>query len=175
MRSGSYLVRRGRGEALWHPAEHSVALAGLSLAIATAIGVALMVDSFRIDFSQMLDHRLKYDLIAQGDNTALSNFTVTNKTSTLADRVQVYRNTDIRVKGLSMELNTTRMDAFESSRYGYSGSLAIQDILLSEQAARSLQLSVGDALTVAGETMTISGPFSALGDLKPSLIVDAVS
>ena len=169
---GSYLLRIGIREALWHPAELSVALAGLSLAIATAIGVALMVDSFRIDFSQMLDHRLKYDLIAQGDNTALSNFTVTNKTSTLADRVQVYRNTDIRVKGLSMELNTTRMDAFESSRYGYSGSLAIQDILLSEQAARSLQLSVGDALTVAGETMTISGTFSAFGDLKPRLIVD---
>ena len=119
------------------PSELSVALAGLSLAIATAIGVALMVDSFRIDFSQMLDHRLKYDLIAQGDNTALSNFTVTNKTSTLADRVQVYRNTDIRVKGLSMELNTTRMDAFESSRYGYSGSLATHDMLAQRTGRQS--------------------------------------
>jgi putative ABC transport system permease protein len=71
-----------------------------------------------------------------------------------------------------MELDISRMDAFESSRYGYSRSLASNGILLSEQAARSLQLSVGDALTVAGETMTISGMFSAFGDLKPRLIVD---
>ena len=169
---GSYLLRVGVREALWHPAELSVALAGLSLAIATAIGVALMVDSFRVDFSQMLDHRLKYDLIAQGDKTALKTFANINKTATLADRIQVYRNTDIRVNGLSMELDISRMDAFESSRYGYSRSLASNGILLSEQAARSLQLSIGDALTVAGETMTISGMFSAFGDLKPRLIVD---
>jgi putative ABC transport system permease protein len=169
---GSYLLRIGAREALWQPAELSVALAGLSLAIATAIGVALMVDSFRVDFSQMLDHRLKYDLIAQGDKTALNTFANTNMPATLADRIQVSRNTDIRVNGLSMELNITRMDAFESSRYGYSRSLASNRILLSEQAARSLQLSVGDTLTVTGETMAISGMFSAFGDLKPRLIVD---
>jgi len=172
---GSYLLRIGVREALWHPAELNVALAGLSLAIATAIGVALMVDSFRVDFSRMLDHRLKYDLIAQGDKTALSKFATTKKATTLAERIQIYRNTDVRVNGLSMELNTTRMDAFESSRYGYNRSLAMQDILLSEQAAKSLQLSVGDALTVAGKTITISGIFSAFGDLKPRLIVDDLS
>jgi len=169
---GSYLLRIGVREALWHPAELSVALAGLSLAIATAIGVALMVDSFRVDFSQMLDHRLKYDLIAQGDKAALGKFVTTKNTTKLADRIQVYRNTDVRVNGLSMELNFTRMDTFESSRYGYNGALDSRDILLSEQAARSLQLSVGDPLTVAGKTIKISGIFSSFGDLKPRLIAD---
>jgi putative ABC transport system permease protein len=33
-------------------------------------------------------------------------------------------------------------------------------------------LSVGDFLTVAGETMTISGLFSSFGDLKPRLVID---
>lgn len=169
---GPYLLRIGVREALWHPGELSVALAGLSLAIATAIGVALMVDSFRVDFSQMLDHRLKYDLIAQGDANALSRIAHTNAPVTYPDRLQVYRKTNIRVNGLSMELNITRMDAFESSRYGYNSSLAVNDILLSEQAGRALRLSVGDALTVSGEAMTISGLFSAFGDLKPRLIVD---
>jgi putative ABC transport system permease protein len=172
MIGGSYLLRVGIREALWHPGELSVAIAGLSLAIATAIGVALMVDSFRVDFSQMLDHRLKYDLIAQGDATALNRIVHTNNPVVLADRLQVYRQANIRVNGLSMELNITRMDAFESSRYGYSRSLAINDILLSEQAATALRLSVGDPLTVSGEAMTISGLFSAFGDLKPRLIVD---
>ena len=172
MIGGSYLLRIGAREALWHPGELSVAIAGLSLAIATAIGVALMVDSFRVDFSQMLDHRLKYDLIAQGDATALNELAHTNEPLTLASRVQVYRNTDIRVNGLSMELNTTRMDAFESSRYGYGASLATNNILLSEQAGKALRLSVGDTLAVSGGTMTVSGLFSAFGDLKPRLIVD---
>jgi len=169
---GSYLLRIGVREALWHPGELSVALAGLALAIATSIGVALMVDSFRVDFSQMLDHRLKYDLIAQGDANALSKIAHTNEPVTYPDRLQVYRKTNIRVNGLSMELNITRMDAFESSRYGYGKSLGINDILLSEQAGRALRLSVGDELTVSGEAMTISGLFSAFGDLKPRLIVD---
>ena len=169
---GSYLLRIGVREALWHPRELSVAIAGLSLAIATAIGVALMVDSFRVDFSRMLDHRLKYDLIAQGDTAALNKIAKTNESTPLADRVQVYSKTDIRVNGLSMELNVQRMDAFESTRYSYSTSLATNDMLVSEQAARALQLSVGDFLTVAGETMTISGLFSSFGDLKPRLVID---
>ena len=169
---GSYLLRIGVREALWHPRELSVALAGLSLAIATSIGVALMVDSFRVDFSQMLDHRLKYDLIAEGDETALSGLVHTNKSATLADRQQVYRQANMRVNGLLIELNITRMDPFESSRYGFNRSLAINEVLISEQASRALQLSVGDRLTVSGEAMTISGLFSAFGDLKPRLIVD---
>ena len=169
---GSYLLRVGVREALWHPGEISVAIAGLSLAIATAIGVALMVDSFRVDFSQMLDHRLKYDLIAQGDDTALNRIAHSNELAALADRVQVYRAADIRVNGLLMTLNITRMDAFESSRYGYGRNLASNDILVSEQAGSALGLSVGDALTVSGKATTIAGLFSAFGDLKPRLIVD---
>jgi putative ABC transport system permease protein len=169
---GSYLMRIGVREALWHPRELSVAIAGLSLAIATAIGVALMVDSFRVDFSQMLDHRLKYDVIAQGDAATLNKIAAKNEVARLYDRKQIYRTTDIRVAGLLMQLDITRMDAFESSRYGYSRNLATNDILVSEQAGRALQLSVGEQLTVAGEVMTVAGLFSAFGDLKPRIIVD---
>ena len=172
MISGSYLMRIGVREALWHPGELSIAITGLALAIATAIGVALMVDSFRVDFNQMLDHRLKYDLVAQGDETTLGRLSDSNNPITLADRIQVYRQANLRVNGLSMELNITRMDGFESSRYGYDGNLGIHEILLSEQAARALQLSAGDLLTVSGETMTVAGQFSAFGDLQPRLIVN---
>jgi len=175
MVGGSYLLRVGIREALWHPRELSVALAGLSLAIATAIGVALMVDSFRVDFSQMLDHRLKYDVVAQSDARALTTIARSNKPVANSDRLQIYQQTDLRVNGLSMELNSTPMDTFEASRYGFNRSLAINEILLSEQASRVLGLSVGDALTVSGETMTIVGLFSAFGDLKPRIIVDESS
>ena len=130
MISGSYLMRIGVREALWHPGELSIAITGLALAIATAIGVALMVDSFRVDFNQMLDHRLKYDLVAQGDETTLGRLSDSNNPITLADRIQVYRQANLRVNGLSMELNITRMDGFESSRYGYDGSLGPDSLLM---------------------------------------------
>ena len=169
---GSYLLRVGLREALWHPEELSVSLAGLSLAIATAIGVGLMVDSFRLDFSQMLDHRLKYDVIAEGDAGMLSQLIAGSELTSAASRVQVYSSTEIRVDGRLMELNVTRMDAFESTRYGHDQRLDRDEALLSEQAARALGRSTGDTLTVAGKTVRVAGVFSAFGDLKPRLIVD---
>ena len=47
---GPYLARLSVREAIWYPQDLSVALAGLTLAVATAIGVGLMIDSFRQDF-----------------------------------------------------------------------------------------------------------------------------
>ncbi|MDA0977593.1 MAG: ABC transporter permease, partial [Proteobacteria bacterium] len=167
---GSYLLRVAIREALWHPGELSVALAGLALAVATAIGVSLMVDSFRLDFSQMLDHRLKYDVIAEGEATALN--AIADADSTAATRLQVYRQGNIRVNGISAELNVTRMDAFEASRYGFNRELEDREVLLSEQAGRALQRSVGDSLSVSGTPMTVAGLFSAFGDLQPRLIID---
>ena len=38
-----------------------------------------------------------------------------------------------------------------------AASLATNEILLSEQAGKALALSVGDTLTVSGETMTSQG------------------
>ncbi len=172
---GSYLLRVGLREALWHPEELSVSLAGLSLAIATAIGVGLMVDSFRLDFSQMLDHRLKYDVIAEGDSEMLNQLTAQSELTSAASRTQVYQSTEIRVDGRLMELNVTRMDGFESTRYGYDQGLDRDEALLSEQAARALGRSTGDTLTVAGETVLVAGIFSAFGDLKPRLIIDDAS
>ncbi len=172
---GPYLLRVGLRESLWHPRELSVSLGGLSLAVATAIGVGLMVDSFRLDFSRMLDHRLKYDVIAEGDAAMLKQLLKQPSLESATDRVQVYRSTDIRVDGRLMELNATRMDTFESTRYGYDQALSGNEILLSEQAARALGRTVGDELKVAGETVIISGTFSAFGDLKPRLIADDAS
>jgi putative ABC transport system permease protein len=169
---GSYLMRVGVREALWHPAELSVALAGLSLSIATAIGVGLMVDSFRLDFSQMLDHRLKYDVIAEGNPTSLDAVIKAPGTVHKTSRIQRYRNADIRVNGALVELNVTHMDAFESSRYAHGKRLGQNEVLLSEQAARSLDVAPKETLRILGETMTVAGTFSAFGDLKPRLIVD---
>ena len=43
--------------------EVSAALGALLIATGTAMGIALMVDSFRVAFDDMLDLRLKADLV----------------------------------------------------------------------------------------------------------------
>ena len=172
---GAYLIRVGVREALWHPEELSVALAGLSLSIATAIGVGLMVDSFRLDFSQMLDHRLKYDVIAEGKPAALDALIKASGSVQQAGRTQHYRKADLRIDGTLVELAVTRMDAFESSRYAHDKRLGDSEVLLSEQAARTLDVLPQETLRILGETMTVAGTFSAFGDLKPRLIVNEQS
>ena len=169
---GPYLIRIGIREALWHPAELSVALAGLALSIATAIGVGLMIDSFRLDFTQMLDHRLKYDVVTEGDPAALDALVKTPELANQAIRVQRYRTADIRVEGALVELNLTRMDAFESARYAYRKGLGQSEVLLSEQAAKTFDVLPQETLKILGNTVTVVGIFSAFGDLKPRVIAD---
>ncbi|MDG2278725.1 MAG: hypothetical protein P8L31_12255, partial [Pseudomonadales bacterium] len=56
--TGSLLLRMSLREVVWFPRDVWIALSGLILAVATAVGVSLMVDSFRAEFSQMLEQRL---------------------------------------------------------------------------------------------------------------------
>ena len=132
---------------------------------------ALPFHSFRLDFSQMLDHRLKYDVIAEGNPASLEALIKAPGSVAQASRIQHYRNADIRVDGALVELNVTHMDAFESSRYAHDKRLGDSEVLLSEQAARTLGVLPQETLRILGETMTVAGTFSAFGDLKPRLII----
>jgi putative ABC transport system permease protein len=60
------LLRLGVREAIWRPEVVSVALAALALAVATSMGVGLMVESLRADFARMMDQRLSGDLYVSG-------------------------------------------------------------------------------------------------------------
>ena len=59
------LARASLREAIWYPKDTTIAFAALSLAVATAIGVGLMIDSFRKDFDEFLQARLTYDLVVE--------------------------------------------------------------------------------------------------------------
>ena len=167
--SGPYLARLSAREAIWYPQDMGVALAGLILAVATAVGVGLMVDSFREDFARMLERRLSYDLVAEGEPRALSamNGWLAKRETT---RVQTYRDVELRVGGIPMSLTATRLDAQELARYGHAGAAPETGVLLSEQGARALGLGVGDAMPgVPGEVLRV---FSSFGDVTPRMIVD---
>ncbi len=169
--SGPYLARLSVREAVWYPQDLAVALAGLVLAVATAIGVGLMVDSFREDFSRMLERRLSYDLVVQGDAQALTHAAAQLRADASVTRLQVYREKDLRLQGVPMQIISSRYDQAETARYGLSRALAADEVLLSEQGARVLGVAGGDMLSVAGHELRVAAIFSSFGDLQPRLLV----
>ena len=58
---GGLLTRLAVREATWFEGDVATALGALVLAVATSVGVGLMVDSFKIDFERMLTQRLAHD------------------------------------------------------------------------------------------------------------------
>ncbi|XOV84366.1 MAG: ABC transporter permease [bacterium] len=168
---GPLLVRLSLREAIWYPRDMGVALAGLILAVATAIGVSLMVDSFRSDFERMLGQRLSYDLVVAGPAQDLQALQQVLLDLPEVRRVQSYRQDQLRVAGVPMHIVASRTDTLEMSRYDYARALAADEILISEQAARALDLGAGDVLPLGKVDFKVVKVFSSFGDVTPRLIV----
>ncbi len=170
---GSLLMRLSVREVLWYATELGVAIVGLALALASAIGVGLMVDSFRSDFAAMLDRRLSYDFVVEGDARLLAQAerklvdTMGDKTA----RLQRYYSTVVRSGTVPIELVATRMDALEAQRYGIDRALEPSEVLVSEQLSRALDLRVGDALTLFARERRVRGVFSSFGDVQPRALL----
>ena len=169
---GPYLARLSLRESIWYPQEVGAALSGLILAVATAIGVGLMVESFRADFAAMLERRLDYDMVAEGDHAALAALEQKIASNSSVNRYQVYRDTEIRIRGLPVSLRVARVDDQEARRYGEFDALTATEVLLSEQAARMLDLDVGSTIKADDSLMSVAGIFSGFGDVQPRVVLD---
>lgn len=164
------LWRMSLRDVLWHPRDLAVALSGLTLAIATAMGVGVMVDSFRADFSSMLERRLTYDTQITGPANELQTL-VTELRSRPLSRMQTYHEMRSRVGDLPVTLVSTRLDAFETARYGYTAPLAGNEVLVSEQLARTLGLGPGSMVSLGEKEARVAGVFQSFGDIAPRIIV----
>ena len=169
---GRLLWRLSARELFWYPRDLSVSVGGLVLAVATAMGVGLMVDSFRADFAEMLERRLSYDFVADGRSEDLASVAAGLAGDARVARLQRYVDRDVRVLGVRIEQTDTHLDAFETKRYGLDRLVADDEVLVSEQlakalGARGLNVSVGQ--TVAGRR--IAGTFRSFGDMQPRMIV----
>ncbi len=167
---GPLLWVLGFRETVWHPGDLTVAIGGLGLAVATAIGVGLMVDSFRADFDRFLTQRLSYEVVVEGPKDALRVFSHDRARDNA--ETQVYREGEIRVGGVPTELRVADLNVFEAARYGHDGVLSASTVLVSEQLARTASLEAGDSFTVAGVTSRVAGVFPGFGDIAPRLVVD---
>ena len=131
-------------------AEIHVAVGALSVAVAAAIGIGVMVESFRRDFVAMLDQRLWEGIhvetaAAPSDAPSLESL----RTFPGVIDVRVYARGPATVNALPADVLLTRGDVAEARRYGYGGAFP-QAVLLNETGARALDVGPGDTVRVAG-------------------------
>ena len=170
--SGPLLLRMSVREVVWYPRDLSIALAGLSLAIASAIGVGLMVDSFRAEFATMLKQRLSYDYVVEGQAEELQDLHTALVGDAGVTRSRLYWQQNIRSNHGPIEVLVTEVDESEARRYGYTQPLAEGQVLVSEQwlqQAPGVSDRTSEAL-LAGKAFDVVGVFKSFGDLTPRVI-----
>ena len=169
---GHLLLRMSLREVVWFPRDLWVALGGLVMAVATAIGVSLMIASFRVEFADMLDQRLSYDYSVEGNAVALIELEEHLKDQKGIDWMQLYFEENARIDGQRVQIDYARFDDFEARRYGLDRALRVDEVLVSEQAARLLAVGPMDSLEVGDRTYQVVRVFKSFGDLLPRVLLD---
>ena len=150
-----------------------LALGALSIASAVAIGMGLMVESLRRDFTAMLDTSLWEGVYA----------TMTDATAVDADWLRALRGVrDVRrygeaagwLDGAPAALRFADLDAVETARYGFAGPLT-ERALANEAAASQAGAGNGDTVSVrVGNeriAMSIAHVFTDYRSASPRLIL----
>ena len=127
--------------------ELRLALGALSVAVATAMGMGLMVESLRHDFTAMLDERLWPGVYvnAHGSVTATDIAWIAAQPGVQA--VHRYADVDAGLFRGPATVSLATLTADETRRYAFSGQLSTRG-MVNEVGARLFGLSVGDTVTV---------------------------
>ena len=168
---GRVLLRMGLRDAVWYPRVIGVALAALTLAVATSIAIGLMVESFRLDFVRMLDIRLAGDLYLRGEPLEISQARRWLEAQPEVVRVRASGVVRGRAGGRPVELSYADYDAGQMQRYGYNKALGDSQILISERLSRQVGAGAGDLLEVAGGEFEVVHVFPGFGDPVPRVLV----
>ena len=148
------------------------AINALSIAVATAIGIGLMLASFRSEFLLLLDQRLSIDL-------HLSNASQIKIEELLTlegvEKVSAYRRGEGQINQFPFDIVGANIDVDEAVRYGHSESL-VDSVLINETSALRYGLSEGEVghLRVAGqedEEVSIARVFKDYGEPRARVIV----
>ena len=160
--------------------EVGVAVSALSIAVAAAIGIDAMVESFRRDFATLLDRfhfdalRIEFAAPEYADDEAMRWLRALPGVAS----VRRYGNAEVLLNGRAASLRTGPDDALEARRYGRAGALG-DAVLLSESGARRLAVGVGDQVRIDGGSgereATIAGLFSDYGAAVPRIVASAPS
>ncbi len=168
----SLLAAIGGRELLKFPRDLAVAIAALTLAVATSIAIGLMVDSFRLDFARMLDHRLADDVYIRAAGRDISAVAQALRADPSINAVIPSGAIRSRVNGRPVELGYGDFDERASARYGRSTALTSGQGLASEKLLRLTSAATGDQLRIADHQVIVAGSFPGFGDVLPRLLVN---
>ena len=151
-----------------------LAINALSIAVATAIGIGLMLVSFRNEFTALLDQRLVNDLhLANATEVDVMEL----ESVASIHSVRTYRRGVAQLNGKPVHLVATTLDEFERTRYGYNGDVS-QGILINEIAARTYELQIGERVAIdigvnSGNVVPILHIFKDYGEIRSRAIVSS--
>ena len=156
--------------------EIHIAVGALSVAVAAAIGIGIMVESFRRDFVAMLDQRLWEGIhVETATRNAPPNLEWLRTAPGVTD-VRMYARAPVSADGVSAHVVLTRGDPPEAHRYGYASAFP-QGVLLNESGARTLGVGAGDTVRLAGgrgaRAVEVAHVFRDYGAPGPRLIAAA--
>ena len=137
--------------------EVKLALSALSIASAAAIGMGLMVDSLRGDFTAMLEQRLWSGVyLGGGEETPIAYDWDWIGSLAGVRQVRRYGDFDAHLLEGRAQVTVADLDAAEAARYGYPTALT-HGGLLNEVGARLLGLAAGDSVVVyaGGDTAQV--------------------
>ncbi|MDE0419531.1 MAG: FtsX-like permease family protein [Gammaproteobacteria bacterium] len=129
--------------------EIRLALGALSVAAAVAIGMGLMVESLRRDFTEMLDVRLAPGIYIETEaDVAASELDAIRDLAGVRD-ARRYGIASARVAQGPVDVRLAELDATETARYGFQGALEGR-AMLNEVGARLYGIRAGDTITMIG-------------------------
>ena len=182
IRAGVFALKRFRStsinltmdlrNALTTASDIRLAINALSIAVATAIGIGLMLVSFKTEFTALLDQRLVNDLhLSDATESDVAELELLAS----IDSVRTYRHGVAQFDGIPVHLVATTLDEFERRRYGYDGDIS-QGIFINEIAARTHGFQLGDFVQIniildADQELPILHIFKDYGEIRSRAIV----
>ena len=135
--------------------EIRLALGALSVAAAVAIGMGLMVESLRRDFTEMLEVRLAPGIYIETESdVSASELDAIRDLAGVRD-ARRYGIASARVAQGPLDVRVAELDATETARYGFEGAIPGR-AMINEVGARLYGIQVGDTITLVGAGRSFS-------------------
>lgn len=171
------LISRLNVRAMWQHLKHAkFAAIAFSLAIATAIGITLMVGSLRTDFFGLLEARLPPGI--QVRDASNVDPEIIRQWPGVEEVREYYRGEGNLAIGKT-DVIATSLDEFEARRYGCEYNEDRDGVYVNEKVATQLQVEVGDKLDlklsdVAPISLPITHIFKSYGEVSRVVLIPKI-
>ena len=159
--------------------ELRLGVSALALALATALGISIMVDSFRGAFLTMLDQRLADDLVVKltSQGSSVDRHALEVRLDPLTESYFWRGNLDVTARGIRGRLEYADDHAELIKRFVEVSSDA-DGVYVNESFARAQQLRTGTKLLLEGQRaglnsgveVVIAGIFTDFGEARPRIL-----